>query len=397
MRRALLPAVLIALLLAPSAAAWTWPVGGAGPAAVRLRSGASVRGRPASRHRRRRRRRVAGRRSGLRDRDLRRLGPVLGEERDDRDARRLLGHAHPPRLDRCDEGQPPLRKATAIGTIGPSGDAEVAQPYVHVGVRLTAQDQGYLDPLSLLPARPSSAPVEPAPAPGPAPAPTPPPQETATPDPAQAAPVAPAPVAPAPASPAATRASDPVVASAAPPGAATSSRAAVVVVAAATATPSHFVAALGAVPKGRPSPRAESTGPARPARTRAGPLHCDARSDSPRRFTTFRWPNRPPPCRLAARLRRVARGSDRRRCAVTRCTSPLHRSAGHFPAPTAPARSAAPCAPGQQLGRAAAGPSTLPREFRRVPVVAPVRPGGAGPRGGPPKGRPYHCSRCAST
>ena len=37
------------------------------------------------------------------------------------------------------------------GTVGPSGDPELAQPYVHLGVRIAAQDQGYVDPLSVLP------------------------------------------------------------------------------------------------------------------------------------------------------------------------------------------------------------------------------------------------------
>ena len=39
----------------------------------------------------------------------------------------------------------------AIGTIGPSGTAEEAVPYVHLGIRLTADPDGYLDPLSFLP------------------------------------------------------------------------------------------------------------------------------------------------------------------------------------------------------------------------------------------------------
>lgn len=38
-----------------------------------------------------------------------------------------------------------------VGTIGPSGTAEADEPYVHLGVRVTADPDGYLDPLSLLP------------------------------------------------------------------------------------------------------------------------------------------------------------------------------------------------------------------------------------------------------
>jgi hypothetical protein len=40
-----------------------------------------------------------------------------------------------------------------VGTIGPSGEPEGPEPYVHLGIRLTADPNGYLDPLSLLPVR----------------------------------------------------------------------------------------------------------------------------------------------------------------------------------------------------------------------------------------------------
>jgi Peptidase family M23 len=51
-----------------------------------------------------------------------------------------------------------------VGAIGPSGTPEHGQPYVHLGVRLSADEHAYLDPLSLLPARapegePPSAPA----------------------------------------------------------------------------------------------------------------------------------------------------------------------------------------------------------------------------------------------
>jgi hypothetical protein len=39
-----------------------------------------------------------------------------------------------------------------IGTIGPSGTAETDVPYVHLGIRVASDPNGYLDPLSLLPA-----------------------------------------------------------------------------------------------------------------------------------------------------------------------------------------------------------------------------------------------------
>ena len=39
----------------------------------------------------------------------------------------------------------------AIGTVGPSGTPEVDGPYVHLGIRVTADPNGYVDPASLLP------------------------------------------------------------------------------------------------------------------------------------------------------------------------------------------------------------------------------------------------------
>jgi MYXO-CTERM domain-containing protein len=44
----------------------------------------------------------------------------------------------------------------AVGTVGPSGTPEVDGPYVHLGIRLTADPNGYVDPLTLLPAVPES-------------------------------------------------------------------------------------------------------------------------------------------------------------------------------------------------------------------------------------------------
>src|SRR6476646_7054609 len=55
----------------------------------------------------------------------------------------------------------------SLGTIGPSGEAEHPTPYVHLGIRRTADPNGYLDPLLFLPA--AEAPVAPEPSPAPAP------------------------------------------------------------------------------------------------------------------------------------------------------------------------------------------------------------------------------------
>jgi pyruvate/2-oxoglutarate dehydrogenase complex dihydrolipoamide acyltransferase (E2) component len=42
-----------------------------------------------------------------------------------------------------------------IGTVGPSGTPEVDVPYVHLGIRVTADPDGYVDPLGLLPPAPT--------------------------------------------------------------------------------------------------------------------------------------------------------------------------------------------------------------------------------------------------
>jgi Peptidase family M23 len=47
-----------------------------------------------------------------------------------------------------------LLEGEVLGSVGPSGDAEVDGPYVHLGVRLAGDPNGYVDPLGLLPARP---------------------------------------------------------------------------------------------------------------------------------------------------------------------------------------------------------------------------------------------------
>jgi hypothetical protein len=44
-------------------------------------------------------------------------------------------------------------EGAAVGTVGPSGDPELAEPYLHLGVRLASDTNGYLDPLALLPAQ----------------------------------------------------------------------------------------------------------------------------------------------------------------------------------------------------------------------------------------------------
>jgi hypothetical protein len=54
----------------------------------------------------------------------------------------------------------PVSEGDVVGTIGPSGDVEGPEPYVYLGIRLTADPNGYLDPLALLPSR--QAPEQPS-------------------------------------------------------------------------------------------------------------------------------------------------------------------------------------------------------------------------------------------
>ncbi|HWM14429.1 MAG TPA: M23 family metallopeptidase [Gaiellaceae bacterium] len=99
-----------------------------------------------------------------------------------------------------------VAEGSAVGTIGPSGDAEHEQGYVHLGVRVADDPNGYLDPLGFLPGREVAPPPLPEPtgdveapdAPPPAPAPV----TAPAPVPAEDAPAAPVAPAPAPAEPA---------------------------------------------------------------------------------------------------------------------------------------------------------------------------------------------------
>ena len=110
-----------------------------------------------------------------------------------------LGSAGVQRAAEVVEGEP-------VGTIGPSGQAEHPTPYLHLGIRRTAEANGYLDPLLFLPV--TEAPAAPAPTPAPAP-----PAPPANPAPASAPPVVATPSAettglPQPARPAAESAAD---------------------------------------------------------------------------------------------------------------------------------------------------------------------------------------------
>jgi hypothetical protein len=96
-----------------------------------------------------------------------------------------------------------VAEGATVGVVGESVDAATTTPHVHLGVRAAADPEGYVDPLGFLP-QAAPAPVTlpaPAPVPGPVPAP---PAATPTPvaAPAQPAGTPPAAVVPEPASPA---------------------------------------------------------------------------------------------------------------------------------------------------------------------------------------------------
>ena len=49
-----------------------------------------------------------------------------------------------------------VSEGAAVGTVGPSGIVDLTKPFVYFGVRLTSDDQGYVDPLTFLPPRPAT-------------------------------------------------------------------------------------------------------------------------------------------------------------------------------------------------------------------------------------------------
>jgi murein DD-endopeptidase MepM/ murein hydrolase activator NlpD len=159
MRRLLLAATLAVLLLAPSASAWTWPTAGAvlqpfafdpaHPYSSGQHRGIDVAGDPGSL--------VAAPEDGVVTfaGSVPSSGKTVTIATPDGYAVTLthLGSISVTKGATVAEGD-------GVGTIGPSGDAEVAAPYVHLGIRIAAQEQGYVDPQSLLPPRtPAATPV----------------------------------------------------------------------------------------------------------------------------------------------------------------------------------------------------------------------------------------------
>src|SRR5690348_6181946 len=163
MRRVLLVAVLAALLVAPVARAWTWPVAGpvlqpfsfdpAHPYAAGEHRGVDI-GASAGEA-------VLAPAAGTVT--FSGTAPASGRTITITTADGLavtlthLGSASVTAGTTVAEGD-------AVATVGPSGDAEVAEPYLHLGIRVAAEAQGYRDPLAFLPAR-GAAPAVPIAAP----------------------------------------------------------------------------------------------------------------------------------------------------------------------------------------------------------------------------------------
>ncbi|MBA3366680.1 MAG: M23 family metallopeptidase [Actinobacteria bacterium] len=167
-----------------------------------------------------------------------------------------------------------VNEGDPVGTIGPSGVAEHAEPYVHLGVRVTTDPQGYVDPLLLLPPKPASVSAGP-PATGPAPAPVSPP--SVLPPAVSLPPVAPPPTGSVPA-PAAPVAGLPPAPPPLPvPGATTSTGTAPASAPVVAPSPSPPAAAQPASPPAPPV----ATVPAAPAATAPSPAASPAAVPSP--------------------------------------------------------------------------------------------------------------------
>ncbi|MGH3142816.1 MAG: murein hydrolase activator EnvC family protein, partial [Gaiellales bacterium] len=54
-----------------------------------------------------------------------------------------------------------VREGAVVGSIGPSGTPEHRVPYVHLGIRVASDPNGYVNPLTLLPPRGAPAPPPP--------------------------------------------------------------------------------------------------------------------------------------------------------------------------------------------------------------------------------------------
>src|SRR5438067_3494989 len=54
-----------------------------------------------------------------------------------------------------------VTEGAPVAVVGTSGEPDWPQPYVYLGIRVTAEEQGYVDPLTLLPSRTAPGPAAP--------------------------------------------------------------------------------------------------------------------------------------------------------------------------------------------------------------------------------------------
>src|SRR5215217_8099387 len=66
-----------------------------------------------------------------------------------------------------------VTEGQVVGRVGESADPVTAAPHVHLGIRISAEADGYLDPVGLLPARAAAPSPQTTAAPEPVPAPPP--------------------------------------------------------------------------------------------------------------------------------------------------------------------------------------------------------------------------------
>ena len=404
MRRALLPAILVALLLAPGASAWTWPAAGpvlqpflfdpAHPYAAGQHRGVDLGGAEGSP--------VLAPATGTVS--FAGVVPSSGKsvtiETPEGYSVTLthLGSISVVRSAAVAEGGP-------VGTIGPSGDGEVPQPYVHLGVRLTAQAQAYLDPLTLLPPRGAAPPADPAPVPSATPVSPPAPVSVPAPPPVPTAAVAAPSTTPTP-----DQAASPATVT--PPSAATAAPSPTVVAASAHEARLQVdgaPAVRGTAPRGTAGRRAERRGTVRRGAGQHGAARLGVTSTANARRAAERSTSRVP-----AVLRTIAaRAHD----APSGPVAPLSLTPPRAGRTAVPARRGRPQRPGRRAPNAAGGPAqartaarspsaragatsrrrNLRLEPRRIPPGAPAPPRSPGPGREAAKGRAYHCSRCAST
>ena len=133
---------------------------GACPAPLRVRSLSAGAPGSAPRDRRRRSGRYGGRLADGRRRHVRRNPAGQRTDAQHSDAGRLQRHPHASRVARGASRRKREEEAI-VARVGASGPPEVDVPYLHLGIRLASDEDGYLDPLSFLPPRPAASPPAP--------------------------------------------------------------------------------------------------------------------------------------------------------------------------------------------------------------------------------------------